>query len=81
MHISCVCHPSFTGLMTGGVPGLNIDLSKVLHGEQYTELLAPFPTDPTTLASNFKVSAVLDKGTGLVLVLDVVTRDTNDDNK
>ena len=50
---------------------------QVLHGEQYTELFAPYPTDPTNLSSVFKVSAVLDKGSGLVLVLDVITRDEN----
>ena len=39
--------PAFGGLallVTDGVPGLSIDLSRVLHVEQYTELLNPIPT-------------------------------------
>ena len=38
--------PAFGGLVmlvAGGVPGLPMDLSRVLHGEQYTELLNPIP--------------------------------------
>ena len=57
--------PAYEGLTTlisGKVPGLEIDLSKVLHGEQYTELLAEkFPTE-AIFTSTFKIAAILDKG-------------------
>jgi len=69
-----------TGLISGMVPGLDIDLSKVLHGEQYTELLCQkFPTNGV-LTSTFKIQAILDKGSGALYVLDVTSRlkDTNE---
>lgn len=63
-----------TGLVSGQVPGLNIDLSRVLHGEQYTELLADkFPTEGV-LRSTFKITAILDKGSGAVYVLDILSK-------
>ena len=47
---------------------------QVLHGEQYTELLAEkFPTEGI-LTSTFKIAAILDKGSGSVYVLDVVSK-------
>jgi hypothetical protein len=45
-----------------------------LHGEQYTEVLNPIPSSGV-LVSTFKIVAVLDKGSGAVLVVDVVSKD------
>jgi hypothetical protein len=45
-----------------------------LHGEQYTEVLNPIPSTGV-LVSTFKIVAVLDKGSGAVLVVDVVSKD------
>lgn len=47
---------------------------QVLHGEQYTEIVNPIPTSGV-LVSTFKIAAVLDKGSGAVLVVDVVSKD------
>merc|ERR1719323_711155 len=64
-----------SGLITGKVPGLQIDLAKVLHGEQYTELLSEkFPTGGL-LTSTFKITAILNKGSGSLYILDVISKD------
>ncbi|XP_008287375.1 peroxisomal multifunctional enzyme type 2 [Stegastes partitus] len=56
----------------GSVPGLDIDLTRVLHGEQYLELYKPLPTSGS-LTSEATVADVLDKGSGAVILLDVNT--------
>lgn len=63
-----------TGLVTGQVPGLDIDLSKVLHGEQYTELLCDKLPTNATLTSTFCIQSVLDKGSGGLYVLEIVSK-------
>ncbi|KAJ0067927.1 hypothetical protein NL108_011726, partial [Boleophthalmus pectinirostris] len=78
-HPEFSCLPTFgvivsqDALMGGGlvsVPGLNMDLTQVLHGEQYLELLKPLPTSGT-LTIHTTVADVLDKGSGAVILLDV----------
>ncbi|XP_014851404.1 PREDICTED: peroxisomal multifunctional enzyme type 2 [Poecilia mexicana] len=67
--------PSQAATMGGGlssVPGLSIDFTQVLHGEQYLELYKPLPTSGT-LTSETTVADVLDKGSGAVILLDVNT--------
>lgn len=56
----------------GGIPGLNIDFTRLLHGEQYLELYKPLPTSGT-LTSRATVADVLDKGSGMLILLDVHT--------
>ncbi|KAM6954725.1 peroxisomal multifunctional enzyme type 2 [Aplochiton taeniatus] len=67
--------PSQASMMDGGlasVPGLNIDFTQVLHGEQYLELYRPLPTSGS-LTSQATIADVLDKGSGAVILLDVNT--------
>ncbi|XP_077146974.1 peroxisomal multifunctional enzyme type 2 [Ranitomeya variabilis] len=75
------CLPTFgvilsqAAFMGGGlasVPGLNIDFTRVLHGEQYLELYKPIPTSGE-MHSEGTVADVLDKGSGAVILLDVNT--------
>ncbi|NXF97064.1 DHB4 enzyme, partial [Eubucco bourcierii] len=74
------CLPSFGVIpaqssMFDGVPplpGLNIDLAKMLHGEQYLELYRPLPTSGQ-LTSVSTIADILDKGSGAVLLIDVNT--------
>uniref|UniRef100_A0A8C4I3W7 Hydroxysteroid (17-beta) dehydrogenase 4 n=1 Tax=Dicentrarchus labrax TaxID=13489 RepID=A0A8C4I3W7_DICLA len=67
--------PSQAAMMDGGlssIPGLNIDFTQVLHGEQYLELYKPLPTSGE-LTSEATIADVLDKGSGAVILLDVNT--------
>ncbi|XP_061881528.1 peroxisomal multifunctional enzyme type 2 [Entelurus aequoreus] len=67
--------PSQAAMMDGGlsaVPGLNIDFTQVLHGEQYLELYKTFPTSGS-LTSQASIADVLDKGSGALILLDVNT--------
>lgn len=52
------------------VPGKTVSLANILHGEQYLEILGELPVDGT-LESRFKISEVLDKGSGAAIVADV----------
>ncbi|XP_042344065.1 peroxisomal multifunctional enzyme type 2 [Plectropomus leopardus] len=78
-HFSCLptfgVIPSQAAMMDGGlssIPGLNIDFTQVLHGEQFLELYKPLPTSGT-LISEAKIADILDKGSGAVILLDVNT--------
>jgi len=82
-HPDFSCLPTFgvilsqAAMMDGGlasVPGLNIDFTQVLHGEQFLEIYKPLPTSGT-LTSQATVADVLDKGSGALILLDVNTYD------
>ncbi|KAM6150359.1 peroxisomal multifunctional enzyme type 2 isoform 1-T1 [Erethizon dorsatum] len=73
------CLPTFGVIiaqksMTGGglaeIPGLPINFAKVLHGEQYLQIYKPFPR-AGKLKCEAVIADILDKGSGLVIVLDV----------
>uniref|UniRef100_A0A2I2Y4K2 17-beta-hydroxysteroid dehydrogenase 4 n=1 Tax=Gorilla gorilla gorilla TaxID=9595 RepID=A0A2I2Y4K2_GORGO len=73
------CLPTFgviigqKSMMGGGlaeIPGLSINFAKVLHGEQYLELYKPLPR-AGKLKCEAVVADVLDKGSGVVIIMDV----------
>ncbi len=55
-------------------PGLNFGLDRVLHGEQYTELKRPLPTNGK-LTTKATVKNIYDKGKGAVVVTEFVSYD------
>ncbi len=55
-------------------PGLSYGLDRILHGEQYTEVLRPLPTK-AKLTHKAKIKAIWDKGKGAVVVNEVKTFD------
>lgn len=64
-----------TDILSKSIPGREVDLSKVLHGEQYLELYKKVTPTSGKLTSKFKVSDVLDKGSGAVVLVDGETFD------
>ncbi|GFN82479.1 peroxisomal multifunctional enzyme type 2 [Plakobranchus ocellatus] len=68
--------PAFACLVksSGNIPGIEIDPTKILHGEQYLELYKPLPRSGK-LTSTFKVADVMDKKSGAVLLYNIETFD------
>ncbi|GAA3820980.1 MaoC/PaaZ C-terminal domain-containing protein [Streptomyces coacervatus] len=57
------------GVISGlSMPGIEVDLAKVLHGGQNIELRRPIPVQGTATATS-RIAAVYDKGKAAVLVL------------
>ena len=55
-------------------PGLHYGFDRVLHGEQYTEIRAPWPTHGT-LTHKIKVKDIFDKGKGALVIQGITTTD------
>jgi 3-hydroxyacyl-CoA dehydrogenase/3a,7a,12a-trihydroxy-5b-cholest-24-enoyl-CoA hydratase len=53
-------------------PGLNYGLDRVLHGEQYTEVLRPLPTH-AKLRHQGKIKDIFDKGKNALVITDIRT--------
>ncbi|MGW1000883.1 MaoC/PaaZ C-terminal domain-containing protein [Streptomyces sp. NPDC002520] len=57
------------GVISGlSMPGVDVDLAKVLHGGQSLEIHRPIPADGTATATG-RIAAVYDKGKAAVLVM------------
>ncbi|KAK2153487.1 hypothetical protein LSH36_295g03037 [Paralvinella palmiformis] len=65
---SIVTMSAVTDLMGKGLP-IQIDLTQLLHGEEYLEILKPLPIK-SKLRSESRVADVLDKGRGAVLIFE-----------
>ena len=59
-------------------PGLNYGLDRILHGEQYTEVVRPLPAKQK-LKNRAKVKAIYDKGKGAVVVMEFKSFDEDGD--
>ena len=66
------------GMFTGQIPGLGIDITKILHGEQYTEVFKPLPSKGT-VTSEATIVDVLDKGSGAIIIINIDSFDESGD--
>jgi acyl dehydratase len=64
--------PALMGLLA--VPGVQINLAMLLHGEQYLEVRKPVPVQGR-LVSKPRISSLYDKGKGALIELEVDTED------
>ncbi|XP_060533989.1 peroxisomal multifunctional enzyme type 2-like isoform X2 [Cylas formicarius] len=61
---------NFNSDFTAAVPGKDVNLSQVLHGEQYLEVFGDLQSEGQ-LISKVTIAEVLDKGSGAVVVTNV----------
>jgi acyl dehydratase len=62
------------------LPGMDVDLSKILHGEQELELQATLPVNGD-VRTTARVCEISDKGKAALVVLETVTRDATTDQR
>jgi len=69
--------PGFAGMevmFTGDIPGLDINLAKVLHGEHYFKISKPLQSE-AKLTNTLKIQDILDKGKGMVVLVEIESKD------
>lgn len=66
--------PPFLMMMgIGGVGGLDIDLARVLHGDQTLTVHRPIPTSGSVTQEG-SITGIFDKGRGALIVLEMVSK-------
>ncbi|CAI4225780.1 unnamed protein product [Auanema sp. JU1783] len=69
-----VVAPGLLSLNIMSWPGIEFDLSRILHGEQYIEIFESLPASGK-LRSETRVVDLLDKGSGALILSEVITYD------
>lgn len=71
---------SLWGFVAGGIPGIEIDLASMVHGEQRLEIRKhPIPVEGT-LWTEPRVAGVYDKGRSALVAVEATTRDAVGDD-
>ena len=78
LHAPIYCIAS--SIFEENLPNFQLDPTKILHGEQYIEVHKTVPTE-ATVESHCKLLDVLDKGKGVVFVVQMETYDTTNGDK
>uniref|UniRef100_A0A8R1HIV3 MaoC-like domain-containing protein n=1 Tax=Caenorhabditis japonica TaxID=281687 RepID=A0A8R1HIV3_CAEJA len=71
---SYVVAPGFASMSLMDWPGIDFDLQRILHGEQYIEVYNPLPEEGN-LRSEARVVDIVDKGSFALILCDVTTYD------
>ncbi|XP_014473936.1 PREDICTED: peroxisomal multifunctional enzyme type 2 isoform X2 [Dinoponera quadriceps] len=69
-----------TSLLQKAIPHLQVDMTKILHGEQYLEIYKQLPVE-ATVETHYKVQDVLDKEKSAVVLIQHDTYDTTNGEK
>ncbi|XP_043285406.1 peroxisomal multifunctional enzyme type 2 [Venturia canescens] len=72
--------PMGTNIMENCIPGTSVDLTRVLHGEQYLKVHKALPTE-ATVVTHYKIDDVLDKTKNALILVNHETFDKKTGDK